>query len=94
MTREQFAYWAAALSTYYPRQQVIPNKQALELWFRRLSDLDYEDAQAALNEWVETEKWPPTIADIREKAGAGKRGGWWDQLAQAQKVVGYLGGGK
>lgn len=93
MTREQFAIWAAALATYYPRQTIIPNKQAMELWYRRLKDIDFAAAEQALNEWVDTERWPPTIADIRERSASAHAGGWWEQLAQVQRVVGYIGDG-
>ena len=68
MTKSEFALFAAALKTYYPREQLLPNTQALELWFGRLQDIPYQVAETALNKWVVTNKWPPSIADIREQA--------------------------
>ena len=34
MTKKEFAIFAAALKTYYPREQLLPNSEAMELWFR------------------------------------------------------------
>ena len=68
MTRSEFAVFSAALKTYYPREQLLPNEQAMELWYQRLSDIPATVAEAALNMWVTTNKWSPSIADIREEA--------------------------
>ena len=65
MTTEEFSLWASAMRTYYPQGQVLPNAQAMELWYRQLQDLPYKVACAILEKWVATEKWPPSIADIR-----------------------------
>ena len=89
MKRDEFALWAAALQTYYPREKLLPNKQALELWFRALEDIPYKVAETALNTWVATEKWSPSIAEIREKAAqivTGMSGDWgegWKQVIDA-----------
>ena len=55
-----------ALRTYYPREQLLPNPQAMELWFRELQDIPFDVAEIALRKWVATNKWSPSIADIRE----------------------------
>lgn len=66
MTRQEFATFAMALKTYYPRETLLPNQQAMELWFRELEDIPYKVAEAALRKWVATNKWSPSIAEIRE----------------------------
>lgn len=87
MTKKEFALIAAALRTYYPKEKLIPNEQALELWFRQLSDLDYDLVNVIVNKWVSVNKWSPSIADIREQAaelvrGEGKTWGeaWGDVI--------------
>ena len=57
-----------ALKTYYPRDGLLPNNEALNLWFIQLQDLDYKVVELSVNKWVAVNKWPPTIADIRETA--------------------------
>lgn len=66
MERNEFARLAMALRTYYDK--MLPNEQAIELWYRQLQDLDYMVCEAAIQKWVALNKWPPTIADIRETA--------------------------
>lgn len=66
MTKQEFATFAMALKTYYPREQLLPNQQAMELWFRELCDIPFDVAEMALRKWVSNNKWSPSIADIRE----------------------------
>ena len=68
MTRTEFAKIAAAIRAYYPQENILPNEAAAELWFRQLEDIPYQTAVIALNKWVAVNKWPPSIADIRESA--------------------------
>lgn len=66
MTREEFFLIASAIRTIYPKENILPNEKALELWFTLLKDLPYQAAAYAVNRWAATERWAPTIADIRE----------------------------
>lgn len=68
MTKTEFGKIAAAMRTYYPNQNLLPNVIAVELWYNQLCDIDYKVITVALNEWVATNKWAPTIADLREAA--------------------------
>ena len=40
MNREEFAALAMAIRTYYPRENLMPNDEALNLWYEALQDLD------------------------------------------------------
>lgn len=66
MTKQEFGIFAAAIRTYYPKEQILPNKEAMALWYRELQDIPYQVAEAALRKWVATNKWSPSIAEIRE----------------------------
>lgn len=68
MNKKEFATFAMAMKTYYPRDNILPNERSYILWFEQLSDIPYEVASAVLKKWVATEKWSPTIADIRAMA--------------------------
>lgn len=69
MDKTEFAKIAAAMRTYYPKEEkLIPNVQAAELWYRQLEDIPYTVAELALNKWVATEKWSPSIAEFRKAA--------------------------
>ena len=68
MNKQEFSKIAMALRTYYPNQNLIPNKEAMELWYLQLQDIPYKVCMAVVNKWVALNKWSPTIADIRENA--------------------------
>ena len=71
MTKQEFAYIALAMQSYYTKEKnLLPDERAIELWYRQLQDLDYKVVEAALNKWAATNKWSPTIADLREMAAS------------------------
>ena len=55
------------LSEAYPRDEW--SQERYVLWADAISDLDFGAAQKAARDWVLSEKWPPTVAEIREAAG-------------------------
>lgn len=96
MTRDEFKTFAAAMKTFFPREQLLPNAAAMELWYRELSDIPYTVAEAALRKYVSTNKFSPTIADIREQATAVTQGekplwsdGWNQVLVAIRKYGSY-----
>lgn len=95
MDKKEFATFAMGLKTYYPRETLLPNTQAMELWYRELCDIPFDVAEAAMRKWVSTNKWPPTIAEIREQAAEiqyGKMPDWgdgWQQVQRALRKYGY-----
>ena len=94
MDKKEFAQFSMALKTYYPRENLLPNNQAMELWFRQLQDIPANVAELSLNKWVATNKWSPSIADIREMASTvcnGEPDDWgagWDQVLRAIRCWG------
>ena len=95
MTKAEFATLAAALKTYYPKENLLPNPQAMELWYMQLKDIPYQLAEIALNKWVATNKWSPSIAEIRESALSVSKGDtplWsdgWEQVLRAIRMYGF-----
>ena len=94
MDKKEFAIFASALRTYYPKEGLLPNNEAMELWYRQLKDIPFNLAETALNKWVATNKWSPTIADIREQSAEITSGGvadWgqgWEQVLKAIRQYG------
>lgn len=68
MKKNEFAKLALAIKTYFPRDNVLPSNEALELWYDLLKDLDYTAASNGLKAYVSTNKFAPTISDIRQYA--------------------------
>ena len=67
MNNKEFAIIASAIKTYYPKEKILINDQAMALWYEQLQDIPFNVAEAMIKSWVAMEKWAPTIADIREK---------------------------
>ena len=67
MDKKEFGLFAMALKTYYPKEQLLPNTQAMELWYKHLKDIPLPIAEMALQKWVATNKWSPTICEIYDK---------------------------
>ena len=95
MNAQEFGNFAAALRTYYSRESILPNRQAMELWYRQLQDIPYEAAEAILSKWVATNKWSPSVADIREAyaeiTSGGRSPDWgeaWEQTMTAIRRFG------
>lgn len=66
MDKAEFTKLAMAMKTFFPKEErLLPNAQAMELWFMQLADIPYDVAVVALNKWVATEKWSPSIAEFR-----------------------------
>lgn len=95
MNKEEFSKWAMALKTYYPRENLLPNSQAIALWFQELQDIPFQVAEAALRKWVQTNKWSPSIAEIREQAASVALpeipdwGEAWEQTIRAIRKYGH-----
>lgn len=66
MTVDEFAKLAAAIKTYYPRDNLLPTDEGIELWYDALKDLDYTQAEQGLRKYAMTNKFAPGISDIRD----------------------------
>lgn len=66
MEFKEFGQIAKALKTFYPKDGLLKTNEELMLWYEHLKDIDYSVLSLAVNKWVDTNKWSPTIADLRE----------------------------
>ena len=95
MNEQEFIRWSAALKTYFPKENLLPTKEAMSLWYRSLSDIPYEAAEYALMKHVQVSKFIPTIAEIRDAASRvmyGEIPDWgegWRQALNAIRHYGY-----
>lgn len=94
MEKQEFSTLAMAIRTYYPKENILPNAPAMELWFRELQDIPFPVAEAALRKWVSTNKWSPSIAELREVAATvsnGEIADWgegWEKVLKAIRTHG------
>ena len=88
MTKQEFAKIAAAINTYYPKEKPFPNGAAIQLWYEEFKDSAYEDVVLALRRHVNTSRWCPTIAELKQAlventAGAKDWGEHWKEAVNA-----------
>lgn len=55
------------LSEAYPREDWSEGR--VKLWTGLLGELPRSSGEEAVLDWVRSSRWPPTFADIRERAG-------------------------
>lgn len=67
MTTQEFATISAAIRAAWPSANIMPDWQSKEVWWTMLADLDYKPCLMALKEHMSTCKFPPSIAELREK---------------------------
>jgi len=57
-----------ALSAAYPRDNFIPDEYSFNLWYTRLQDIPYLTLKRAADNYIMTNRYAPTIADMRTYA--------------------------
>lgn len=96
MTFDEFSIIANIIKTAYPRETLFPNKQALQIWFKMIGDIEYKAAESFLEKWIATEKWSPAICDIRKGVSEmyiGEVPTWsdaWQEVMSAVRRWGYM----
>lgn len=68
MTREEFKILVKGMKAVYAQVTFIPDQDAFNIWFEMLKDLPYQQVNMAIQKHMMTEKFPPTIADLRTRA--------------------------
>lgn len=68
MTGEHFQILIKGLKAVYSDPKFIPDQDAANVWYQLLKDIPYEVASIATQSYMQSEKFPPTPADIRRYA--------------------------
>lgn len=96
MTINEFSVIAAALATYYPEKYPLNTQAKIELVFDAFKDLDYAITELVIKEFYRTEKWTPTVAEIRTRVFERVNpsltkdyGDGWQQVCEAIRRYGF-----
>ncbi len=65
MTKQEFATLVVAMQAMYG-EDFIGTEQALDVWYALLHDLDYQILSKTLQQYMLTNKFKPTVAELRE----------------------------
>lgn len=96
MERDQFKILCKGMKAVYTQETFLPDADAFNIWFSLLGDLEYPVLNAAIQKYMLTNKFPPTIADLRELATtirAGDVPDWgegWEKVMKAIRYFGYM----
>jgi hypothetical protein len=66
MTREEFKILVKGMKAVYTAPTFIPDQDAFNMWYALLGDLSYDACAMAIKKYMLTNKFPPTVAEIRE----------------------------
>lgn len=67
LEREQFKTLVKGMKAVYSDPKFIADKDAFDVWYSLLQDLDYDMASQAVQKYMMSNRFPPTISDIREQ---------------------------
>lgn len=67
MDKTKFINLIKGVKSVYPNFGVKSPEQ-VEFWYTMLKDIPYETLSVAVKKHISQNKWPPTIADLREQA--------------------------
>lgn len=93
----QFEEWkilVKGLKSVYTSERFLPDAESIKIWFQMLQDLSYKQLNVAIQKYMLTNKFPPTIADIREISANVVNGDlpdWgegWEQVLKAIRRYG------
>ena len=65
LTVENFRILVKAMKAVYSQPSFIADEDAFKTWFFMLNDIPYQYLQAGIQAHMQSEKFPPTIAEIR-----------------------------
>lgn len=93
MTRDETKTILATMTAVYPKN-LLPDISELtvNVWFQLLQDVPYRTASAAVMAWMQTNKYPPTPANIREYTAPDRSESAesaWGRLQQAVRKYGH-----
>lgn len=66
MNRDEFKVLVKGMKAIYSQPTFIPDQDAFNMWFALLGDLPYNLCNVAIQKYMLTNKFPPTVAEIRE----------------------------
>lgn len=94
MEFDRFKVLAKALKSVYTKDNFLPDAESIKIWYSLLRDIPYEVLNLAIQKYMQSRTFPPTIRDLRELAAEitqGKPAEWgdgWEQVLMAIRRYG------
>ena len=93
MSFEEFKKLVKGMKAVYTSQSFLPDAESIKIWYQLLKDMPYEIANVSIQKHMATNKFPPTVAEIRSGAAeiTDKSHDWSDGWESFRKAVGRFG---
>ena len=83
------------MKSIWTKPEFLGDEYSVEIWFRYLKDLTYEQLATAINKHTMTSRFPPTIAELREQLVdiQADKSDWsdgWGEVLTAIRKYGYM----
>jgi len=94
MDFNEFKVLVKGMKAVYTSERFLPDADSVKIWFQMLQDIEYKTASAGIQKYILTNKFPPTIADIREICAtvtSGEIPDWGDGWEKVKKAIRYYG---
>lgn len=94
MDFDEFKVLVKGLKAVYTSERFLPDPESVKIWYSLLKDIPYNVLNAAIQKYMLSNKFPPTIADLRELAISVQQGelpDWgdaWEQVTLAIRRYG------
>lgn len=89
MELSKFLILVKGLKAVYTSDKFLPDEDSIKIWYALLKDVSYEVLNLAIQKYIMTGVYPPTVADLRRLATEvtqGQQADWgkgWEQVLLA-----------
>lgn len=66
MEFQKFLILVKGMKSTYTSPNFLPDEDSIKVWYNLLKDIPYELLNNTIIRWISTERFPPTIADLRK----------------------------
>lgn len=89
MRFDEFKNLVKGMKSVYTSPNFLPDGDAIKIWYQLLQDMSYEQLNVAIQKHMLTNRFPPTIAELREAAVSCtmELKDWSDGWEQARQVI-------
>lgn len=93
MNFDEFKRLVKGMKAVYTLSSFLPDANSVKIWYELLKDMPYEIANVSIQKHMATNKFPPTVAEIRSGAAeiTSKHRDWSDGWESFRKAVGRFG---
>lgn len=95
MRYDEFKKIVKVMKSLWPKNDFLPDAESIRTYYALLQDIPYEYMNLAIQRYAMTNKWPPTVAELREQVVSmqDQTGDWsqaWENVVRCIQRFGYV----